>query len=468
MFRVFNQYVSAKSFLLMFVESLVIVASLLCAVKLRFWNNPGELASYMVLPDLAVQIGVVVVVCLVCLYYNGLYNLSAGFGGMERILRMEQSLGTACLLLGLFYFLFPGLLLSRGVFLIGMALVTGCIVLTRKLLDMAWQLTASVQKVAILGTGPLAGELARELTRRGDLSMRLEGFLSPAPPSSAEEKIFGLPVLGSTAELETIAAEIGLSRIIVALEDRRGNLPTRELVTLRVKGMRVDDAATALSSLTGRISLKAVKPSWFVFSDGFHRSTWNEVLKRILDLSVAMVGFVIALPLMTLVAIAVRLDSRGPIIYRQTRVGRMGKPFEVLKFRSMRVDAETVNGAQWAKQNDPRVTRIGRFLRKYRLDELPQFINVLRGDMSFVGPRPERPQFVEELRRRVPYYDERHSVRPGLTGWAQVQYQYGSCVEDAYNKLEYDLFYLKNMSIFFDCAIIFDTVRIVATGHGGQ
>jgi exopolysaccharide biosynthesis polyprenyl glycosylphosphotransferase len=232
--------------------------------------------------------------------------------------------------------------------------------------------------------------------------------------------------------------------------------------------VRVEDAASALSGLTGRVSLRAVRASWFVFSDGFHRSKWNDLLKRVLDLAAGILGFVVSMPVMILVALAVRLDSKGPIIYRQLRVGRMGRGFDVLKFRSMRTDAEQANGAQWASENDPRMTRIGRFLRKYRLDELPQFVNVIRGEMSFVGPRPERPCFVEELRKTIPYYDERHSVRPGLTGWAQVQYAYGSSIEDAFNKLEYDLFYLQNMSLTFDLAIIFRTIRIVIGGRGGR
>jgi exopolysaccharide biosynthesis polyprenyl glycosylphosphotransferase len=194
----------------------------------------------------------------------------------------------------------------------------------------------------------------------------------------------------------------------------------------------------------------------------------NDLAKRVLDLVVGIVGLINCLPLMGLVALAVRLDSKGPIIYRQTRLGRMNECFKVLKFRSMRTDAEKVSGPQWASTNDPRVTRIGRTLRKYRLDELPQFINVIRGEMSFVGPRPERPEFVEELRKTIPYYDERHSVRPGLTGWAQVQYSYGASIEDAANKLEYDLFYLKHLSLTFDMAIILQTIRIVFSGRGGR
>jgi len=235
-----------------------------------------------------------------------------------------------------------------------------------------------------------------------------------------------------------------------------------------VRGVRVEEASNALSALTGRIPLRAVQPSWFVFSDGFHRSKWNELLKRTLDLAASIVGLVLSIPIMILVGVAVRLDSEGPIIYRQTRVGRMGKCFDVLKFRSMRNDAEKSGGAQWATENDPRTTRVGAFLRKYRFDELPQFLNVIRGDMSFVGPRPERPVFVEDLRQVISYYDERHSVRPGITGWAQVQYAYGASIEDAFNKLEYDLFYLKNMSLSFDIAIIIRTIGIVFGGRGGR
>jgi sugar transferase (PEP-CTERM system associated) len=468
MIRIFNQYVSAKSFLLMIVEALLIVLSLICAVKLRFWNNPAEFDLYMTFPDFAGQAAIVVFVCVACFYYNDLYDLSTGYSAVERVLRVEQSLGAASLLLGLLYFLFPSLLLSRGVFIIGMLLVTVLVIFTRKFLDRAWQITAPVQRVMILGTGQLALELARELTRRGDLSMKLEGFVGGSGSVDHSQTVFGFPILGPTSEMEGIAKQHDISRIIVALEDRRGVMPSRELVTLRVQGVRVDDAPTALSALTGRISLRSVNPSWFVFSDGFHRSKWIDLLKRATDLAAGVIGLVVSMPLMLLVAVIVRLESKGPIIFRQTRVGRMGKCFEVLKFRSMNVDAEKANGAQWASENDPRVTRIGGFLRKYRLDELPQFVNVIRGDMSFVGPRPERPYFVNELRKTIPYYEERHSVRPGLTGWAQVQYAYGSCIEDAYNKLEYDLFYLQNMSLTFDLAIIFQTIRIVIGGRGGR
>jgi sugar transferase (PEP-CTERM system associated) len=468
MIRIFNQYVSVKSLLHMVVEGLIILLSLVGAAQLRFWNNPTEFALYVAFPDFAVQSIIVVVVCLICFYCNELYDLSTSLGRFERVLRIEQSLGVAILLLGVLYFLFPSLLLGRGVFLIGMVLVAALITSSRNILDKAWQFTAPLQRVVILGTGQTAVEIARELSRREDLSLKLEGFVGGMPGGPEQEEIFGHRVLGPTSDMEGIAKRHSISRIIVALEDQRGALPTRELVTLRVQGIRVEDASTALAALTGRVSLRTVKPSWFVFSEGFHRSRGSALLKRILDLIGGVVGLVVSTPIMILLAIAIKLDSKGPIIYRQTRVGRMGRKFEVLKFRSMRTDAERENGAQWATENDPRITSLGRILRRYRLDELPQFVNVISGDMSFVGPRPERPVFVEELKKRIPYYDERHSVRPGLTGWAQTQYCYGASVEDAFIKLEYDLFYLKNLSITFDLAIVFQTIRIVLGGRGGR
>jgi sugar transferase (PEP-CTERM system associated) len=259
----------------------------------------------------------------------------------------------------------------------------------------------------------------------------------------------------------------GVTRIIVALDDLRGALPTSELVRLRIKGIQVEDAYSALAALTGRIWLRATRPSSFVFSSGFQRSATTLFLKRVIDIALALCGIIVFAPLMGLVALAVWLESRGPVLYRQTRVGLSEEVFNLVKFRSMRVDAEK-GGPQWSPKNDDRVTRIGRILRKYRLDELPQFFNVIRGEMSFVGPRPERPMFVEQLRQQIPWYDERHTVRPGVTGWAQVQYPYGCSVEDAMRKLEYDLFYLKNMSIAFDMAIVFQTVRVVLFGLGSN
>jgi len=409
----------------------------------------------------------VIVIFQLCFYYSDLYNLNVIRGRSEQLIYLGQSLGSACLVLGALYYIFPGLLIGRGIFLISVFLVAAFVTLNRVVLDRAWQIAAPKQNILILGTHGMALNIARELTARDDLNVNLVGFIDPANERHAET-VFGHPVLGTMKDLELLTLEHRVARIVVALEDRRGTLPVRELVRLRVQGVGVEDAHSTISALSGRIWLESIHPSWFVFSEGFRRSRLTLSIKRALDISFGILGLMTSLPVMALVALAVKLDSEGPAIFRQRRVGLGGRPFELLKFRSMRMDAEHANGAQWAASDDPRITRVGKYIRKFRLDELPQFLNVIRGEMSFVGPRPERPIFVEQLRKDISYYDERHSVRPGITGWAQVMYPYAATVEDSVRKLEYDLFYLKNMSIFFDCAIILKTIRTVVTGEGGR
>jgi sugar transferase (PEP-CTERM system associated) len=468
MIRIFSQYVSPKCLMLMAMESLLISLALLCGVFVRFWDNPLEFDSYVQFPDFGAQIVIFVIIFQICIYYSDLYNLHTIRTRYDQLLRLGQSLGAACLVLGIVYYIFPSLLIGRGVFFISTALAATFVMVSRVALDRAWQFAAPRQNILILGTQELAVTVARELARRGDLNLELIGFVQTSGTPGNQQELFGRPIVGSADNLEAIATEHRVARIIVALEDRRLKMPTRDLVKLRVQGIRVEDAHSIISSLSGRVWLNTVQPSWFVFSDGFHRSKTTLVLKRALDSVFGLVGLVLSLPLMALVAIAIRLDSKGPVIFRQKRVGYRRKCFDVLKFRSMNTNAEQENGATWAVENDPRVTRVGRLIRKFRLDELPQFINVIRGEMSFVGPRPERPVFVDRLRQEISYYDERHSVRPGLTGWAQVEYEYGGSVEGAFRKLEYDLFYLKNMSVLFDFAIILRTIRIVLTGSGSR
>jgi sugar transferase (PEP-CTERM system associated) len=467
MIQVFNQYVSPKRVVLILLEACLIALALLCGVRIRFWNSVEGFNGYIALPEFTLQALAFVITLQVCFYYCQLYSPSAIRGRNEQWIAMGQSLGSGCLLLGILYYIFPELLLGRGIFFISVALVPAFVALNRVTLDRIWQATPK-EHVLIFGTARLASVVAAELAKRNDLNVKFAGFVEPSGTSAGRTDLARGPVIGRAEDLQAIAKQHAISRIIVALEDRRNTLPIRDLLRLKVQGIRVEDAQSVIAALTGRVWLETVRPSWFVFSDGFRRSSVTLIVKRALDLACAMVGLILSLPLMLLVAAVVRVDSPGPVIYRQRRVGLRGKCFDVLKFRSMRSDAENGTGARWAVTNDPRVTRVGRFLRKYRLDELPQFINVVRGEMSFVGPRPERPEFVEELRKEIPYYDERHSVRPGITGWAQVQYEYGSSVEDAMRKLEYDLFYLKNMSPLFDCAIILDTIGIVLTGHGGR
>ena len=466
MIRMFSQYISSKGVLYAVCECMLVILALLCGGWVRFWTSPAEFENYLRMPDFGVQCLLFVVCVGVSFYYNDMYDLSILRGRRDRLLDLGQALGAAALLLGLAYFIFPDLTIGRGVWAISMALIMVFVVVNRFAMDSVWRMTPR-QNAMILGTGPLAMDVARQMEERPDLNLHLCGFVDCGTGPGESGSILGYPLLGMADQLEALAGAQQISRIVVALEDRRGSLPVRELVRLRVQGVYVDDAHTTIAALSGRVWLRTVRPSWFVFSGGFHRSKWTLFLKRTLDLTFALAGLVFCLPLMALVAVAIRLESKGPAIFRQERVGHRSRRFQVLKFRSMREDAEA-GGARWATVDDPRVTRLGARLRKYRLDELPQFWNVIRGDMSFIGPRPERPVFVEELCKHISYYDERHSVRPGLSGWAQVQYPYGASIEDSFRKLEYDLFYVKNMSVLFDCLIVVKTVAIVLTGQGGR
>jgi|SRR5580658_2043035 sugar transferase (PEP-CTERM system associated) len=467
MIRIFSQYVSPKSVLLIGLETVLIALSLLIGARLRFFNQAGEFTNYVRWPEFILQILVVVVVLQICFYYSDLYNLAVLRRHPQLVIGMTESLGAACLLLGLMYYIFPGLLLAHGIFFIGVGLVALSTFANRLALDRAWKFASPKERILLFGAGDLAVTVAREFSRRDDLNIELAGFVEPSDSQGGKE-LFGRPILGSADQLDALVAAHRITRIVVALEDFRGVLPVRALVRLRVQGIRVEDAHSTISALNGRVWLSTVKPSWFVFSDGFRRSRMTMLVKRVGDIAFSLIGIVVSLPIMLLVALAVWLESEGPVVFRQTRVGLRGATFELLKFRSMRADAEQGTGAQWAKVDDPRATWLGKYLRKFRLDELPQFVNIISGEMSFVGPRPERPVFVDQLRQKISYYDERHSVRPGLTGWAQVQYPYGASEEDAARKLEYDLFYLKNMSIFFDCAIILQTIRRVCKGHGAR
>ena len=468
MIQILNQYVSAKSLLLFILEILLTASAILCAAWLRFWSNPTDFDRYISTPMFPWQLLAVMCVFQICFYYGNLYTPVALQDRNEQLIRLGQSLGVGCVFLGIVYYVFPPLLIGRGVFLIGTGLTAAFVVASRLLLNTAWNVANIRQNNLVLGTGDVAMLVAGELNKRQDLPVKVIGFLDTTDEATGQEIMPGTPVLGTIDDLEKIVQRHDISRIIVAMPDRRGTLPIRQLMRLRVAGVRVEDAHTTMAALTGRIWLKIVQPSWFVFSGGFRRSNFSLMFKRICDVFLAMVGLMVALPVMVFVGIAIWLDSGRPIFFRQTRVGLRDKPFELLKFRSMSTDAERKHGAQWATSDDPRVTRVGRYLRRYRLDELPQFVNIIRGEMSFVGPRPERPVFVAELQTTIPYYDERHLVRPGLTGWAQVNSGYGASVEDTMRKLEYDLFYLKNMSSFFDCMILIQTLRIVFTGHGAR
>jgi sugar transferase (PEP-CTERM system associated) len=275
-------------------------------------------------------------------------------------------------------------------------------------------------------------------------------------------------VIGDFSLIHKLANEGKVDRIIVAMEERRGRFPTEELLKCRMEGISIEEGIAFYEHLTGKLLIERAYPSFLIFSNGFIKSTYHRVVKTVMDFMLSFLGLIISLPIMALVALAIKLDSRGPVFYQQERVGKNGKTFMLLKFRSMREDAERETGPVWAQERDLRVTRIGRIIRTLRLDEIPQMINVLRGEMSFVGPRPERPHFVGELKNEIPFYEKRHAAKPGITGWAQIKYPYGASTNDALEKLKYDLYYIKNMSLFLDLLILFRTVKIALFGNGAR
>ena len=322
------------------------------------------------------------------------------------------------------------------------------------------------KSLIILGSGKLATDLCQVLTGKSITLMEVVGVVD-ANPSRVGEDICNRKIIGTYDQLFEIVEKYGVQIIVVCLEDLRLLLPTQALLDLKARGLDIIDGHQLYEQESGRLSIDLLRPSALIFSTGFRRRRVIMLSKRLLDLTFAVAGLFLFIPLFPVVALLIKLDSPGPIFYRQARVGLRGQPYMIWKFRSMRSDAEN-NGPRWAEVGDSRISRIGRWLRKLRIDELPQLINICKGEMSLVGPRPERPVFVQELRSKIPYYDIRHTMRPGLTGWAQINYQYGASTEDSHVKLQYDLFYVKNMNLALDFRVIITTVRVVLLGEGAR
>jgi len=464
----------SKKFLVFAVADACLIAfGVWSGLAVRHYGDAETLQYFTSLPDFAYRLVAVLIAFQLSGYYNGLYELRQRRTFGDHFFRVCLALGVGCVALACLYFGIPALRLGRSAFAIAVAITVFLLAIFRWLIDLVWSSAISKENVLIVGSNELAGEVAEALESRPDLNLRLAGFVSDpnldqastTDPKPTDPKPTD-PIIGSIADLEGIAARYQADRVVVALEAGGGALPIKQLLRLKTRGVRVEDAHSTISFLSGRVPVRSMPTSWLVFSDGFRRGRLTMSLKRIIDLAGAVFGLIVSAPTMLIVALAVKIDSEGAVFYRQQRVGLHGKTFSLEKFRTMRSDAEADGVPRWSQENDPRVTRLGRFLRKYRFDELPQFLNIIKGEMSFVGPRPERPEFVTTLSETIPFYEERHTVRPGLTGWAQVCYPYGSSVEDAVRKLEFELFYLKNVSILFDFAILFQTIRIVLLGRG--
>jgi sugar transferase (PEP-CTERM system associated) len=407
----------------------------------------------------------IVAVCQLCFYARDLYEGRLATDRQELFVRLFQSLGVTSIVFAVLYSIFPALVIGPGVFVA--TAVTMGVVLAPWRVALEWATTrfGPHERLLVVGSNAAAVSLATELSERRDLGVEIVGFVETEGARHGAA-IHHPALIGTVEDIPAIVRARSVDRVVVSFVDARGKLPMDKLLEMKIAGVQFAHLASVYEEYTGRIAVENLRPSWLIFSGGFSKSRLLAFTKRLLDATAAAVGFVLILPLLVAIAIAVKTTSRGPVLYAQRRVGRDGRIFVMWKFRSMRQDAEAGTGAVWARVGDTRVTKVGRILRRMRLDELPQLWNILVGDMSLVGPRPERPEFVSELTRAIPFYGQRHTVKPGLTGWAQVRYTYGASTEDAMRKLQYDLYYVKHMSVFFDIFIILRTIKIVLTGRG--
>ena len=462
MITVLLRWLRGRSLLLISAEHALIVFAVVLSARIRLGDEAWEVFSEHHGFAKAVLIAAA---CQLCFYYSDLYDVRA-IDRRELFNRVVQALGGASLLLAAVYFLLPSLVVGRGVFIIAAAFVVTLLIGWR--LAFGWLVNRMDprERLLLVGTGAAAVALARELfDRRQELGVSIVGFVDP-DPAKVGTPVLNPGVIGTIDDIPTIVRERSVDRVVVSLSDARGKLPMDRLLEMKMQGVTFDHLASVYEDYTGKIAVENLRPSWLIFSPGFHKTPLLLTAKRTLDLAASAFGLVVAAPIMALVALAVKLTSDGPALYHQNRVGRDDRVFTLHKFRSMRADAEAASGAVWATDKDPRLTPIGGALRKFRLDELPQLWNVLRGDMSLVGPRPERPEFIAQLSEQIPFYRRRHVVKPGLTGWAQVRYPYGSTVEDAMEKLQYDLFYIKHMSIGLDLFIAVKTIKTIVTRAG--
>jgi sugar transferase (PEP-CTERM system associated) len=455
--RLFKVYYPLRTLVLLAGEALIIWLSFVVGTMLRNQDDSWLLLN---VEGGYIKILMVTGIVLILSHWFDLYDSSSLGAKWEQTFRMLLVLGLVALSLSAVGFVFPRFMPGNGSALAGLVILTFTLFGWRAAYGWMVQQPFLRERVYVLGTGERAQRLLNGLRQRSELGIEVVGWTGNIEGELTRETV--------AAHLLGLAEQNGVHRVIVAMPDRRNTLPVEELLDLRLAGIKVEEATSWLEKITGRIEVEQLYPSWLIFADGFRFSSGFIILRRLFSTLVAAAGLLLALPLLPLVLLAVKLDSRGAVFYRQKRVGLGGSQFYCYKFRTMRQDAEADTGATWAADDDPRITRVGRFLRTSRLDEIPQLWCVLKGDMAFVGPRPERPEFVEWLSKEIPYYGVRHAVRPGITGWAQVQYKYGNTLEDAREKLQYDLFYIKNASIGLDMLIMFQTIKIVLLGRGAQ
>ena len=458
MIRVFKVYYPVPILLLLGGEALITFISLLLVLLLRFGNDSLLILEY--------EYGFVKVlgatgVALLCLSYFDLYDVQTLRSRTEVYVRLLFAVGTLSLLLAILSYVLPSIRFGSDVFLLWISVLLLALMAWRGLQSRLINHAFARERVYVAGTGSRAQQLVTALRSRPEWGMDVVGWSGATHGGSLTREELGetLMELGRTR---------GVDRVIVALDDRRSVMPVQELLDLRLRGIAVEDPTDLLERISGKIEIDELCPSWLIFADGFTLQSMAVLGRRVFSVVMSLSLLIAVLPLIPLIALVIHLTSPGPILYRQKRVGRRGVIFNCYKFRTMRADAEADTGATWASDCDPRVTRVGHWLRLTRLDEIPQLWNVFKGDMNFIGPRPERPEFDAGLKKEIPYYHLRQIVRPGITGWAQINSGYGASIEQAKEKMRYDLYYIKNVSLALDLIIIFQTIKTVISGRGAR
>ncbi len=452
-------------------DILIVFGGFLLAMFLRMGIEGGtdQILTNFGLPKIIFA----TLICLSTLYVYDLYDFTVINSRKELVLRIMQALGITWVLLAVLFYFFPILLVGRGIAAYSVLIILTFLLSFRIGIHYILGHPEFGEKILIVGDGSVLADTTHAVSNRRDAGHRIVGFVASdhlgANGNNGNGTGNGIPRFGTIDELESIVDGKGIDRIVIGTRERRGAFPAEALLRLRLAGVvNIEESTSFFERVTGKVHLDNLLPSWLIFSIRPRDTRVRTVFREALHRGLAAVGLIATFPAALLTALIIKLESRGPIFYRQKRVGKNGKVFDVIKFRSMMVNAESDGTPVWAAKDDDRVTGFGKFTRRTRLDEIPQFWNIIKGEMSFVGPRPERPYFVEQLSEDIPYYQYRHLVAPGLTGWAQIKYPYGSSVEDARQKLQYDLYYIKNQSLTLDMIIIFETVKTVMFGRGGQ
>ena len=457
MIRLFNVYYPTRTLVLLLCEVFLVSGSFLLATACLAGPD-----TYIVLfyENGIIKIAGITVLTLLLSYYFDLYEPQRISGRWEIYFRLLLVLSVLSFFLAALLYFLPEMSIGSNVPLVGTAILAIALVIWRSAYESIIGLSVFREHVYVLGSGERARAVVEILRTRRDAGMEIVDGESKGAFNGDHERL--------AADLRAFCEpKTRIDRVIVAMEDRRGSLPVRELLDLRLRGVAIEDTSELMERLLGRLPLDGLNPSTLIFTRGFNVKASHQLVRRLISIIVSFVGLALCLPFIPFIILAIRLSSPGPIFFRQIRVGLHGQHFSLLKFRTMRQDAEA-NGAVWATRNDSRVTPFGKFMRKTRLDEIPQLWNVLCGEMGFVGPRPERPEFVQWLTSEIDFYELRHIIRPGITGWAQVRYQYGASLEEAKQKLEYDLYYVKHMSIGLDLLIMFETIKTIILRRGAQ